>query len=177
MYDVGCRLRKAASTAQAQVRQLKARAEVKAREAQDSLTLAQAAEQKAQALEAAGLAHAGPFSPALPGSSAANSPLPLQGSALLRGLAGGLGPAGQGWTQTPKQDTGPGPAARAAAGSPYTKDPKLRPATPLKPMENAEEQAQLLKATMYANVHHRCKFVQLQSSKAVRHTERHDVPS
>lgn len=72
-----CRLRKAAGAAQAQVRQLKAQAELRARDARDSLALARAAEQKAQALEAAGLAHAGPFSPA-PNSPAANSPLPYQ---------------------------------------------------------------------------------------------------
>ncbi|KAL0022404.1 hypothetical protein WJX77_008671 [Trebouxia sp. C0004] len=149
------RLRKAALSAQTQLRQLKARAEMKSREAKDSFALAQAAEEKAQALEAAGMAQAGPFSP-LPYSPSANSPhLLLQSPALLRGLAGGAGAVVKGFTPSQNQDalqqlrlseSGPLSGSPAAGAAPR------RPSSPAdlqaKLQSNAkeEEQAQLLQA-------------------------------
>ena len=136
------------------MRQLKARADLKSREAQDSFALASAAEHKAQALEAAGLAQAGPFSP-LPYSPAPYSPQSLQTPAMLRGLAGGSGLGGKGWLGTPDEATTQHRRSLdlgAAQGSPYA-----RPSTPgdhmqgkLLAVEGDQAQAQLLQATWSA---------------------------
>ena len=151
-----CRLRKAAASAQDQLRQLKARADLKSREAQDSFALASAAEQKAQALEAAGLAGAGPFSP-LPYSPVPFSPQSLQTPAMLRGLAGGSQPGSNGWLGRPDEaalqhrlslDFG------AAQGSPSAGAVRSRPGTPGDKQRKAvaregdQAQAQLLQATL-----------------------------
>lgn len=150
------RLRKTASAAQDQVRQLKARADLKNREAQDSFALASAAEHKAQALEAAGLAQAGPFTP-LPYTPVHYSPQSLQTPALLRGLAVGSGLGSQGWLRLPGEATSQ-PHRRSldfgsAPGSPYAGAARGRPSTPgdrqgkLAMAEGEQAQAQLLQAT------------------------------
>ena len=133
------RLRKAASAAQAQVRQLKARAELKSREAEDSFALAQAAEEKAQALEAAGLAQAGPFSP-LPYSPVQYSPLPIQNPAISKGWMPSSIEAAQGSLQRNR-----GTDSGAMLSNPHAAHVLKRPVTPLP--ESEEEQAQLLQAT------------------------------
>ena len=74
-----CRLRRGATEAQDRARQLQAQAELKFREAQDSLSLAQQAQHRAKALEAAGMAQGGFMC-----SPAALSPLPYQSPALLK---------------------------------------------------------------------------------------------
>ncbi len=135
------------SAAQAHVRQFKARAELKSREAKDSFALAQAAEEKAQTLEAAGLAQAGPFSP-LPYSTSPYSPLALQSPALLRGLAGGSGALAKGWMPSVVQSRAHDPGA--VPGSSHTGVALQRPSTPSKPVEADEEQAQLMQATWSA---------------------------
>ena len=151
-----CRLRKAASSAQDQLRQLKARADLKSREAQDSFALASAAEQKAQALEAAGLARAGPFSPLLH-SPAPCSPQSLATPAMLRGLAGGSLPGSRGWLGRPDEASLQhrlGLDFGAAQGSPNAGAVRSRPGTPGdkqgRPvaLEGEQAQAQLLQATM-----------------------------
>lgn len=160
------RLRKAASSAQAQLRQLKARAELKSREAEDSFVLAQAAEEKAQTLEAAGLAQAGPFSP-LPYSPSPYSPLLLQSPAMLRGLAGGPGvvaegseAVGKGWVRQPsfgalQRDRASETVAVSSSFAGATHSvvgSTQRPSSPAdlqarsQPTAGDEEQAQLLQA-------------------------------
>ncbi len=149
------RLRKAAVSAQTQLRQLKARVEMRSREAKDSFALAQAAEEKAQALEAAGMAQAGPFSP-MPYSPSANSPaLLLQSPALLRGLAGGAGAVVKGYTPSQNQDAlqqNRLSESGAFSSSPAAGAAPRRPSTPadlqakLQSVAKEEEQAQLLQA-------------------------------
>ena len=142
------------------MRQLKAQAELKSREAKDSFALARATEQKAHALEAAGLAQAGPFS-ALSYSTTPYSPQALQTPAMLRGLAGGSGPSGKGWLGSPDRAS---PQHRtsldfsAVQGEPFARASRSRPATPAPgnkqdrsmAVEGEEEQAQLLQATWSA---------------------------
>lgn len=151
-----CRLRKSASSAQDQVRQLKARADLKNREAQDSFALASAAEHKAQVLEAAGLAQAGPLTP-LPYSPVLYNPQSLQTPALLRGLAGGSGLGSKGWLGPPGEAISQlkrNLDFAAAPGSPYAA--RGRPGTPgdrhgkLARAEGEQAQAQLMQATWSA---------------------------
>lgn len=154
-----CRLRKAASSAQDQLRQLKAQADLKGREAQDSFALARAAEQKAQALEAAGLAQAGAFSP-LPHSPAPYSPQSLPTPAMLRGLAGGSRPGSKGWLGRPDEATSQQRLSvdfGAARGSPIDGAARSLPGTPgdqqgrAVALEGAQAQALLLQATWSAS--------------------------
>ena len=121
---------------------------MKSRESKDSFALAQAAEEKAQALEAAGIAQAGPFSP-LPYSPSANSP------ALLKGLAGGAGAVVKGYTPWQNQDAlqqNRLSESGALSGSPAAGAAPRRPSTPgdlqakLASIAKDEEQAQLLQA-------------------------------
>ena len=123
--------------------------------------LAQAAEEKAQTLEAAGLAQAAsPFSP-LPYSPSPYSPLLLQSPAMLRGLAGGSGvvaegseAVGKGWVPQPsfgalQRDRA---SETGAVSSSYAGATPQRPSSPAdlqarpQPAAGDEEQAQLLQA-------------------------------
>lgn len=153
-----CRLRKSAASAQDQVRQLKARADLKHREAHDSFALASAAEHKAQTLEAAGLAQAGPLTP-LPYSPVLYSPQSLQTPALLRGLAGASGLRSKGWLGPPGEATSQLRRSLdfgAAPGSPYAGALRGSPGTPgdrhgkLAKAEGEQAQAQLMQATWSA---------------------------
>lgn len=153
------RLRKAASSAQDQLRQLKARVDLKSREAQDSLALASAAEQKAKALEAAGLARAGPLSPLLH-SPAPCSPQSLPTPAMLRALAGGSRPGSKGWLGRPDEATSQHRLSLdfgAAQGSPIAGAVRSCPGTPgdkqgrAVALEGNQAQAQLLQATLSAS--------------------------
>ncbi|KAL3146056.1 hypothetical protein ABBQ38_015407 [Trebouxia sp. C0009 RCD-2024] len=153
--STAARLRKSAASAQDQVRQLKARADLKHREAHDSFALASAAEHKAQTLEAAGLAQAGPLTP-LPYSPVLYSPQSLQTPALLRGLAGASGLRSKGWLGPPGEATSQLRRSLdfgAAPGSPYAGALRGSPGTPgdrhgkLAKAEGEQAQAQLMQAT------------------------------
>ena len=142
-------MRKTAAAAQDQVRQLAARGELKNREAKDCFALARAANQKAKALEGAGLAQASP----LPFSPLAYTPQALQTPAMLRGLAGGSGPGSRAWLGSPDQAPSHPRMTREFVAVQST--PHGSPATPApadRRNNNAAEeseagQAQLLQAT------------------------------
>lgn len=128
---------------------------MKSREAKDSFALAQAAEEKAQALEAAGMAQAGPFSP-MPHSPSANSPaLLLQNPALLRGLAGGAGVLVKSFNPLQHQDalqqnrlseSGAFSSSPAAGAAPRRPSSSADLQAKLQTAAKEEEQAQLLQA-------------------------------